>query len=484
MVAGYYRVAADPAQLRHELALSAHAAGAEDLIRAAKRLKLKARLLTGRRARRLDAVPYPALIALAAGGFAILAAAPGKGRLRLIDPLARTARDVAVRRGRGAGGRAIVLVTRRFAGAGADPATFGFRWFLPSIARYRKPLAEVLVASLFVQAFALADADLLSADRRQGAGPQELRDADGDHRRDAVRRAVRLAAAVSAGLHAQPHHQPDRRRTRPPAVSSSLPPAAVLFRDARRRPDGGAGARAGNDPQFPDRPGPDLAARPRVHLCVLRRDVHLFGEADADRGRFDSGLRRHRRADPAAAARADQREVRRRGALAAIPGGIDCRRADAEGGQRRTDDAGPMGGAPGRLCQRVVRRRRARVAGPEPHPIRQQGDDGSDPAARRRGGDRRVDDDRRADRLQHDRRPGGAAHPAAVAALAGLPAGAGLGRPAGRHPQRRRPSRRRATFSPFPRRPARSSCAASRCATAKRRPTRCATSRCRLRRAR
>ena len=47
------------------------------------------------------------------------------------------------------------------------------------------------------------------------------------------------------------------------------------------------------------------------------------------------------------------------------------------------------------------------------------------------------DDDRRADRLQHDRRPGGAADPAAVAAVAGLPAGAGLGRPARRHPQRR-----------------------------------------------
>ena len=59
----------------------------------------------------------------------------------------------------------------------------------------------------------------------------------------------------------------------------------VLFRDARRRPDGGARARAGDDPQLPDRPGPDLAARPRVHGRLLRRDVHLFGEADAGRAR-------------------------------------------------------------------------------------------------------------------------------------------------------------------------------------------------------
>ena len=49
----------------------------------------------------------------------------------------------------------VVLVTRRLGGAGVDPNTFGFRWFLPSIWRYRKPLAHVLIASLFVQIFAL-----------------------------------------------------------------------------------------------------------------------------------------------------------------------------------------------------------------------------------------------------------------------------------------------------------------------------------------
>jgi len=155
MVAGYYRIAADPAQLRHELALGPRAAAPADLVRAAKRLQLKARLLTGERAKRLDAVPYPALIALAAGGFAVLAASPVKGSVRLIDPLAKTARDLSLAEAAALTGEAMVLITRRFAGPGADPATFGFRWFLPSLARYRKPLAEVVVASLFVQAFAL-----------------------------------------------------------------------------------------------------------------------------------------------------------------------------------------------------------------------------------------------------------------------------------------------------------------------------------------
>ena len=155
MVAGFYRIAADPAQLRHELALGARPAGPEDLVRAANRLKLKARLLTGARAKRLGAVPYPAVVTLAAGGFAILAAAPTKDAVRLIDPLAHSVRDLPLDEAAALVGNALVLVTRRFAGVGANPAAFSLRWFWPSIVRYRKPLLEVVVASLFVQAFAL-----------------------------------------------------------------------------------------------------------------------------------------------------------------------------------------------------------------------------------------------------------------------------------------------------------------------------------------
>jgi ABC-type bacteriocin/lantibiotic exporter with double-glycine peptidase domain len=50
----------------------------------------------------------------------------------------------------------VVLVTRRAFGAGADPRTYGFRWFVPSLWRYRGPFAHVLLASLFIQLFALA----------------------------------------------------------------------------------------------------------------------------------------------------------------------------------------------------------------------------------------------------------------------------------------------------------------------------------------
>ena len=49
----------------------------------------------------------------------------------------------------------MVLVTRRTGGAGIDPQKFNVQWFLPSIWRYRRPLGHVLIASLFIQLFAL-----------------------------------------------------------------------------------------------------------------------------------------------------------------------------------------------------------------------------------------------------------------------------------------------------------------------------------------
>ena len=156
LIAGHYRIPADPAQLRHQLALTGRFAGPEDLIRAANLLQMKSRIILRVDAKRIGAVPYPAIIQLSDGGFAILAAAAGKDRVRLVDPLARTIREMTPEEAEALSSGLAVLVGRRLGGAGIDPASFGFRWFWPSILRYRRPLAHVLVASLFVQLFALA----------------------------------------------------------------------------------------------------------------------------------------------------------------------------------------------------------------------------------------------------------------------------------------------------------------------------------------
>jgi ATP-binding cassette, subfamily B, bacterial HlyB/CyaB len=156
LVAGYHRIAADPAQLGHQLALTGRLAEREDLLRAANLLQLKSRVIRGADAKRLGAIPYPAIMELKDGGFVLLAASAEKGRIRLIDPVARTAREVSLEEAEALSSGSVILITRRLGGAGMDRNSIGLRWFWPSIQRYRRPLAHVLVASLFVQLFALA----------------------------------------------------------------------------------------------------------------------------------------------------------------------------------------------------------------------------------------------------------------------------------------------------------------------------------------
>ena len=156
LIAGYYRIAADPAQIKHQIALIGRFANAEDLVRGANILGLRSRILKRISPERLGAIPYPALIALKTGGFAALGVGSAKGRVRIVDPVSRVATDATLEEASAASTGEVVLITRRLAGTGFDPSTFGFRWFLPSILRYRKPLAQVVIASLFVQLFALA----------------------------------------------------------------------------------------------------------------------------------------------------------------------------------------------------------------------------------------------------------------------------------------------------------------------------------------
>src|SRR5438876_3153264 len=155
LIAGYYRIAADPAQMRYQLALTGRFAAAEDIVRGANGLELRSRILRGVTAKRLAAIPYPAILSLRTGRFGILAAGSERGRARLIDPIAPVAQELAFEDIAALSSGEVVLVTRRLGGAGTNPRTFGFRWFLPSILRYRRPLAQVVVASLFVQLFAL-----------------------------------------------------------------------------------------------------------------------------------------------------------------------------------------------------------------------------------------------------------------------------------------------------------------------------------------
>jgi len=154
-IAAYYRIGADPIQLRRELTLGDRPSDEFDLIRAAQMIGLKARLVTGVGARRMAKIPTPAIVRVSSGALFVFGGRGPSGLCRLVDPISHAATDITVEElTRETEGRAL-LIARRVGGAGVSPKLFGLRWFLPTLWRYREPLGHVLAASLVVQIFAL-----------------------------------------------------------------------------------------------------------------------------------------------------------------------------------------------------------------------------------------------------------------------------------------------------------------------------------------
>ena len=146
----FHEVTADPAQIRHRF--GAEAFGASEILRCAKELKIRARLLETDRAH-LNRTPLPALAEDVDGRFVVLGRVlddkvliqdPAVGRPQLVP------REEFERRWSGR----LVLMTRR-ARLGDLARHFDITWFLRAIHKYRRLLAEVLVASFFLQLFGL-----------------------------------------------------------------------------------------------------------------------------------------------------------------------------------------------------------------------------------------------------------------------------------------------------------------------------------------
>ena len=272
-IAAYYRIVASPDQIRRELALHGKTVSCEDLVRAAALIGLKARLIRPIHKQRLAALPSPAIIRTRAGRFEVFGGKTPAGDYRLVDPITRSDRSLPLDQIHEAID-AVILVSRRIGGAGVEPKHFGLRWFLPSIWRYRRPLGHVLVASLFVQIFALATPlffQVVVDKVLTHSGYETLFVLVGGL---VGHRPVRRGAAISAHLCAVAHHQPDRRRTRRSACSAHLLRLPIAYFETRSdRADGGARARARDDPQLPHRAGRcsrrSISSSPSSFIAVL-----------------------------------------------------------------------------------------------------------------------------------------------------------------------------------------------------------------------
>lgn len=154
-IAAYFRIPADPIHLARELALGDRPAEAPDIVRAAKLLGLKARIVHDTTPDRLGRIPIPALARRRAGGYLVLGGPAPLGLYRTVDPITRVDVERPVEEVAADLAAELLLIQRRPGGPGHDPEGFNIGWFAPSIWRYRRPLASVVLASLVVQLFAL-----------------------------------------------------------------------------------------------------------------------------------------------------------------------------------------------------------------------------------------------------------------------------------------------------------------------------------------
>jgi subfamily B ATP-binding cassette protein HlyB/CyaB len=154
-IAAYYRIPADPEQLKRELSLQGREVSDNDILRAAQLIGLKARVIDITKTERFTRVPVPAIAKSLDGAYLVFGGKQASGKLRFVDPSTRQVSELDENELVKHVEQKLILISRKLGGAGVDPQTFNLKWFFPSIWRYRKPLAHVLVASFFVQIFAL-----------------------------------------------------------------------------------------------------------------------------------------------------------------------------------------------------------------------------------------------------------------------------------------------------------------------------------------
>ncbi|WP_421608476.1 type I secretion system permease/ATPase [Bradyrhizobium ottawaense] len=146
----FHHIAVDPAQIAHQFAGSS--VGVQEMLRCAKQLKLKARAIRESWPG-LSKLSLPAIVERHDGSFAILGKA-GSEDVLIHDPAVN--RPQVIKRAEfeaGWTGR-IVLMTRR-ASLSDLARRFDITWFLQAMHKYRRLLGEVLLASFFLQLFAL-----------------------------------------------------------------------------------------------------------------------------------------------------------------------------------------------------------------------------------------------------------------------------------------------------------------------------------------
>jgi len=152
MVLRFHGVAADAAQLRHRV--GAGGVGVPEIVRCARELGLRARAHKTSWSR-LVRTPFPAIATLREGGFLILGkVSEEEDKILVQKPLSPRPEVLTRTELEAIWDNGVIMMTRR-AGLTDLARRFDVTWFLGAMHKYRRLLGEVLLASFFLQVFAL-----------------------------------------------------------------------------------------------------------------------------------------------------------------------------------------------------------------------------------------------------------------------------------------------------------------------------------------
>jgi len=152
ILARFHDLPADGSQLRHQFAQSGQVLSDTDLLRAAKHLGLKAGLVKTKWSK-LHETPLPAMAKRTDGRYLVLAKVEAE-KVLVQDPVEARPLVLSREQFEAMWNGELLLFTKR-ANVRLQDLKFDFTWFIPAIVKYRKFFGEVLIASFFLQLFAL-----------------------------------------------------------------------------------------------------------------------------------------------------------------------------------------------------------------------------------------------------------------------------------------------------------------------------------------
>ena len=149
-IAAYYRIPADAKNIIHLLAMEGKAFGDDDLLRAAKLLKIKAKAAEII-PEKLSKMTFPAMLKTS-DGYLLILKADGE-RCLVINEENNTPHVITMEQlSKIWYGKILLFVPRMMQNRDVK---FGFKWFIPTIIKYKTPLLEVLAAAFIMQVLGL-----------------------------------------------------------------------------------------------------------------------------------------------------------------------------------------------------------------------------------------------------------------------------------------------------------------------------------------